>query len=189
MSMGEGGQLPAAAPPPPEVLVELAQREHTAIVAVVQRMRTLWLELAERLYHFNRNEGWRKLGYQTFEAYLQDPVLEIGRRYAYDLIAMYAQLVVERGVDTSRLQQLDVSKVREVLPAIRHGLPAEEALSDAEVLTRPDLEAKYRGLASSNGATPGTDEGGSRIETAAAEEWATCECCGRPYRRMVNAGR
>lgn len=173
----------------PEALVALAQRDHETIVGIVQRMRTLWLELAERLYHFSRNEGWRQLGFATFEAYLGDPVLEIERRYAYDLIAMYSQLVVDRGVDAGRLQQLHVSKVREVLPAIRHGVPVEEALSDAEVLTRPDLEAKYRGLASSNGATPSRDEGGSTIETAAAEVWTDCECCGRPYRRIVNATR
>jgi hypothetical protein len=111
------------------------------------------------------------------DAYLMDPDVELERRYAYDLLAMHRQLIVDRGIDPSRLQELQISKVREVLPAIRRGMvTVDEGLADAASLTRPDLEERYRGKAS-DGVTAGPDTS-SVVRTAAEPEWKRCPTCG-----------
>jgi hypothetical protein len=148
--------------------------------ANVRRMRGMWVELARDLYRFHESRLWADLGYETFEAYLADPELELERRWVYDSMAMYKQLVVERGVDPSRLQELQISKVREVLPAIRRELVTlDEALDDATTLRRVDLEQKYRGAAS-DGRTAGPDTG-TEVRTEREPVWRRCEHCGSMY--------
>lgn len=168
------GQLVSTTP-----AAEAAYAVDREIRATVHRMRGLWVELAERLYRFHTAEMWRDLGHDTFEAYLADPELELERRWVYELIGMYRTLVVDQGVKTEQLEQLHVSKVREVLPAIRRGwVEVDTALADVGALTRHDVELKYRGLASS---TPGRPSTGPEVETDREPVWRTCGECGRPY--------
>jgi hypothetical protein len=151
------------------------------IRATLRQMKGLWVHLAEQLYRFHTAEMWRDLGHDTFEAYLADPELELDlqRRWVFELIGMYRTLVVEREVSTAELEGLHVSKVREVLPAIRRGwVDIPTALSDVETLTRHDMELKYRGLASS---TPGRPDMGTQVDTDAEPEWRECPTCGSTY--------
>jgi hypothetical protein len=68
----------------------------------------------------------------------------------YKLTDAYRFLVIEWGVPLERVKRLKISKVNEVLPAIRRGqVELEAGLSDAETLRRDDLEIQYRGLHSS----------------------------------------
>lgn len=160
---------------------EAAYEADQRIRQTVRQMRGLWVELAERLYRFHQAEMWRDLGHDTFESWLADPELEgeLTRRWVFELIGMYRELVVERSVPIAELGQLHVSKVREVLPAIRRGwVDVETAFSDAETLTRHDMEIKYRGLASS---TPGQPSTGPTVETDSEPVWRQCGECGRPY--------
>lgn len=121
-------------------------------------MRTLWLSLAEKLHEFHGTRAWKALGYSSLEQWLADPAVEINRRTCFALIEIWQQYVIERGIEPLRLGQIPVSKVREVLPAIRSGqVDLEVALSDAEVLSRPDLQIRYRGLASGRRGVPDTD--------------------------------
>jgi hypothetical protein len=146
--MSEPAELVPAGDPSPAAAQE-AHDVDQRIRLKVRQMRGLWVELAAELHDFHDRKLWRALGCDSFEAWLNDPEFEgdLGRRWVYELIAVYEQLVVERGVDPSRLQRLHVSKVREVLPAIRRQqAPLDEALADAETLSRPDLEIRYRGV-------------------------------------------
>lgn len=149
-----------------------------------RRMQGMWVEIAADLHDFHERKLWRELGYSSFERWIADPGLELERRWVFDVIAIYQQLVVARGVEPSRLQQIHISKVREVLPAVRRGqAPVEEALSDAETLNRPDLEVRYRGVASS--APVAGPDGTTVVDTRAEPEWVTCGCCGSRYLRRA----
>lgn len=142
---------------------ETAAAVDEQIRGTIRHMLGMWIRLAEGLHRFNRSKLWRDLGYQSFEAYLDEPELGIERRWAYDLISMYEQLVVQRGVPVEELAGVRSSKVREVLPAIRRGqVTVDEALADCRVLSRADLEVRYRGTAS---ATPGVPDVDSTVRT------------------------
>lgn len=154
----------------------------------VKIMRGMWVRLAEDLYRFHAAEMWRDLGHDTFEKWLADPGLELNERYVYDLIATYRQLVVERNVEPSRLQELHISKVREVLPAIRREIvTVDEGLDDAEQLVRSDLELRYRGKSSPTNGTPGPDTS-TEVRTEQEPEWRRCGCCGSLLRVSPDTG-
>lgn len=146
----------------------------------LKAMRGMWVQLAQDLHRFNRSELWRDLGHDSFERWLMDPGLELERRWTYNLIATYEQLVVQRGVEPARLAELQVSKVGEVLPAVRRGqVSVDEALEDAAQLRRPDLELKYRG-AGADGVSAGPDTG-TAVRTEREPVWKTCPHCGSTY--------
>ncbi len=146
-----------------EAAARVADAIDQQIRQTVRQMKGMWVDLASSLHRFARGELWRDIGFDSFEEYLDQPDLELGRRWTFELIAMYEQLVIQREVRHEQLRQLNSSKVREVLPAIRRGaVTLEEGLSDAGVLSRHDLEVRYRGLAS---ATPGQPDVDSVIRT------------------------
>ena len=150
----------------------------------VRQMRGLWVELAERLHHFRAGEMWKDLDYPSFEAWCADPEVDLERRWVYKLTDAYRFLVIERNVPRDRVERLHVSKVNEVVPAIRRGqVDLETALSDAETLGRSDLEVKYRGIHSP---TPGRPDVGTAIHTSHEPEYAVCPTCGSTYQRAAS---
>lgn len=169
----------------PDAAAQAAHEIDQRVRSTLKTMRGMWVQLARDLHRFNRSELWRDLGADSFEQWLADPELDLERRWVYNLISVYEQLVVRRGIDPSRLQELQVSKVAEVLPAIRRELvTVEEALSDAETLRRVDLEQRYRGKAS-DGRTAGPDTS-STIRTELEPVWETCPHCGSRYQVTPN---
>lgn len=162
---------------PTEASARLAYAADQRIRQAVGKLRGLWVDLAGELHAFKEAELWRDLSYRTFDDWLADPGIELERRYTYGLLAMYQQLVVDRGVEPERLKALHVSKVQEVLPAIRRGLVSlDEGLGDAAELRRADLEARYRGRAS-DGLTAGPDTS-TAVRTEDEPEWRRCGACG-----------
>jgi hypothetical protein len=160
-----------------------ASEMHQEITRIKRQITGLWVQLAEALYHFRAGQMWTDLGYSSFEAWCADPEVELERRWVYKLTDAYRFLVVEQGVDRARVERLQVSKVNEVVPAIRRGqVDLETALSDAETLGRTDLEIKYRGTHS---ATPGVPDLGTRVQTEHEPELAVCPTCGSTYRRSA----
>lgn len=186
----ESGHDEAAVQAAIEAAATVAHQVDQSIRATVRAMKGMWIDLAGDLYRFNRSGMWRDLGHDTFEDYLADPELELRRRWVYELIGMYEQLVIDRDVKPDTLKALNVSKVREVLPAVRRGrVTLEQAFADAEQLTRHDLEQRYRGLASSpeppidatsepvtRGPTP--DIPAASSEASMTTERVTCPQCG-----------
>lgn len=175
---------------PSEAAAAAAHEIDQRIRRTVRAMKGAWVQLAGELYRFNRSGMWRDLGYETFEEYLEQPDLELRRRWVYELIGMYEQLVIERDVPAERLSELNSSKVREVLPAVRRGrVTLAQAFSDAETLSRPDLQERYRGLTSmpdpvidparepvTRGPTPAAPASSSA--EAIRSERVPCEHCG-----------
>lgn len=142
----------------------------------VRAMRGLWVRLAEDLHKFQELEMWRDLGHTTFEQWLASPDIELERRWVYELIGMWRELVIKRHVDPASLEPVQVSKVREVLPAIRRGfVDIDDALADCETLGRDDLRAKYAGAGSQS------PVGRQKLDATTEPEFALCHACGSRY--------
>ena len=149
------------------------------ILGHVRAIRTAWIGLAADLFQFQQADMWRDLGYRSFEQWLASPDIELGRRHVYSLIEMHRELVINRGVQPEQLGDVSVSKVQQVLPAVRRGqVPVAEALSDARTLEREDLRVKSTGSASP---TPGTPDTSSRVHTEDEPQFAICNACGSRY--------
>lgn len=171
--------------PAQQQLAQAAHEMDREIREIKRQMRGLWLQLAERLHAFREGEMWKDLGYPSLYSWLSDPEVDIERRWMYKITDAYKYLVVEYGVPRERVGRLHISKVNEVLPAIRRGqVELEVALSDVENLSREDLEIQYRGLHSS---MPGSAVAATSpvIETDEEPTWATCPTCGSTYRRRA----
>lgn len=115
----------------------------TEVVAKVATQRRTWVPLALLLADFHAAKAWEALGLESFETWLGEPEISLGRTAAYAMVAAWNELVVERGISAQRLATLDLSKVQVILAPVRRGVPVEEALSDCETLSRSDLRALY----------------------------------------------
>jgi hypothetical protein len=147
----------------PVTINERAERAHELereIVAGCRVIRSAWVALAAFLHEFHADAMWEALGHATFNEWLGDPDVSLGRRHAYALIDAHRVLVLDKGVKPAALNELEATKVAEVLPAIKQGLDVEEALADVRVLSRSDLREKYHG----DGTEP---------------TYRKCECCGQ----------
>lgn len=128
-------------------------------------IRAAWGALAGFLYELQREELWRDLGHDSFEAWLASPDIDLGRSQVYALIECYRELVLEREVPLDELKGLEVTKLSQVLPALRREeVELADAISDCESLSRSDLREKYR----KSGA-------GGR----AAKAFEKCDLCGK----------
>jgi hypothetical protein len=145
-------------------------------------MRRMWMELARDLYFFTEAEMWRSLGHPSMESYLAQPEIGLDRRWVYNLKSIYSQLVIDRGIPETDLALLQPSKITQVLPAIRRGLvETDEALSDAESLSKEDLRVRYTFLMGS--AQRGLERPHREAGWDATDEpaWAICPHCGSRY--------
>lgn len=147
----------------PEAAFDLEAR----VLAARRVERRTWVLLAEQLYAFHTAQAWRDLGWETFSEWLGCPEVSLGRRHAYRLIQAWAW-AADQSVSTEELERVDLTKLGVVLPSILNGLVSvQEALSDAESLSRVDLTAKY---------VTGRDKPAGE---PSAEPLERCEHCGR----------
>lgn len=134
-------------------------------------IRQAWVILASRLYEFHDDRAWEVLGHDSFGEWLAGPDVDIGYRQAMRLIEAYREMTVERGISAEKLELADVTKVAVVLPAVRRGdVSAEDALADAQTLSRSDLAEKY-------GGNPN-----ARLDAESEPELHACPECGRVHR-------
>lgn len=155
----------------------LAYAAEDGIKETLENLRHGWARLAGQLYDFQHRRLWEALGFLTYEEWLASPDIDLSRREVYSLVEAWRELVVQRGVAPKELEQLQVSKVRAVLPAVRQGrAELGEALADVRVLSKADLIEKYEGR-------PGTGPvTGGHFDAGAEDEWSTCSSCGSRYR-------
>lgn len=173
------GEVLEPIPPRTTLAAQAAQQVEDRLRQTLQMQRALWVTLAEDLHKFSRQRLWADLGHPSFESWLAGPDIDLERRWVYELISIWEQLVVKRDVKPEQLAPVQVSKIREVLPGVRRGeVTVEEALSDAEVLPREDLRAKYTGVQSP---TPGRVDNGTAVNTASEARFAICHACGSRY--------
>ena len=171
--------LPAKPETPEQLAGRLAHETDQRIRSKVEEMRGAWLDLAADLYVFHKEKMWEPLDYTNFTSYILDVDIGYEPRWAYQLVEMYEQFVVNRGVEPERLLGFGVSKVRAILgPVRREEVSIDEAFADAEVLSKRDLELKYTGRASP---TPGQPDTSSKVHTDSEPSWARCPTCGTRY--------
>lgn len=107
-------------------------------------IRLVWGHMARYLHEFKEGAMWGHLGYEDFNSWIASPEIDLGRSSVYGMIEAYEVLVLGNQIDEAKLQELEVSKVAQVLPAIRKGdVEVLDALADVEVLSRSDLRIKY----------------------------------------------
>ena len=98
-------------------------------------------------------------------------VIQFQREARNTLIGAYRTLVVDHNVDFDEFAELDVTKIREVLPAIRsEQVTVEQAVADVKVLPRSELRERY---VNPNKPIRAEDE----------PEWCVCACGNRHKRK------
>lgn len=146
-----------------------AFRVQAAVVQRIAGQRAHWVPLAGSLHEFHEGRGWEALGMDSFNEWLGQPEVGLGRAHAYALISAYRVLVVGKEVDPAVLEGLDVTKIQVVLPAVRRGdADVLVALADVEALSRSDLKEAYG--------------------HAGAASYRVCEACGSRIRITAGEG-
>lgn len=146
--------------------------------AVEQKIKTgtgaikqVWIALAGHLHEFYTEQMWVPLGHDKFESWLGTPDIGLKRSQTYQLIEVYEELVVKRGVSQEQLAELEMSKLAVVLPALRKGdVELEDVLADCEELSRSALREKY-----------------GQAVPAARVPLTECEQCGKMCRSKTEA--
>lgn len=140
----EQGAIVAAFQEHDEAAARRAYALEEGIVQGIRNIRKEWVRLAAQLYEFHSGECWLALGYPSLEQWLATPDVELARSTFFTLTTTYRELVIEQMVPEELLATVDLTKAREIVPAVRRGqVDARTAIADCEALTRTDLLDKY----------------------------------------------
>lgn len=143
----------------------------------LRQTRAIWYRIAEDLYRFHKLQMWRDLGLASFEEWLAQPEIQIGRRTVFAMVEVWRELVVERGVPPHELADVPSTNLRDTLSAVRRGMVQPgEAIADAKSLSRDDLRERYEGLVVLDQKQRGT------FDPTAEPRYARCPSCGQRYR-------
>jgi len=117
-----------------------AHKRHLRIVNLRNTAEQSFLNLGKELYDFKAAKDWEKLGYQSFNAYIADPDVDIAQPVASKLMAIYEAWVLELGYSPVNILPAGYSKLYMVTPYIELEEP-KLLLDTASSLGRRDLEA------------------------------------------------
>jgi len=118
-----------------------AWQRHRRIVDLRNRAEQTFLELGEELYWFEAEKQYKALNYETFEAYLADPEVDIGRSIAFMLKGVYEKFVLDLKVQPVGLLEAGHSKLDLVRPYVTPD-NVDEWVDKAASLSRSDLRAE-----------------------------------------------
>lgn len=132
--------------------VDDAWERHKRIVALRHKAECTFLELGAELYEFCQNRegqtGWEALGHTSFNSYLADPEVDIGRRTAFRLIRVHTHLVLGLRSATVALLPVGIVKADCLAAHVKKGNIDEsnldEWLDKAATLSRSDLRDEIR---------------------------------------------
>lgn len=140
--MGKPAKKPVSTPE--ERAAKKAFAVETKIKKGVGAIKQVWIALAGYLHEFYTGQMWTALGHDKFEEWLGTPEIGLQRSQTYQLVEIYEELVLKRGVSPEELAALEMSKIAAVLPALRKDeVELDDALSDCESLSRSELREKY----------------------------------------------
>jgi hypothetical protein len=152
-------------------------------------MRQAWVDLAADLYEIFTERLWEHLGHDSFEAWIASPEVEISKRWAYEHINLYRQLVVLKEIPAQDLYPLEPSKLQTVVPAIRRNqVSIKQALADVETLSRGDLRDRYVGQAAISSSAGRAPDITSHLEATHEPDHVRCPTCGQRTTREVIEG-
>jgi len=139
---------------------------HTQAVAALRDGRAAVWRLAECWFELDERRGWKHLGYETLGEYVGSPEVAYSRTSFDYLVRLWRQFYAYAKLDRERIETLEWTKAVKVLPALKAGnITAEDAVSDVEVLSKSDLNEKYKPY----NAQPVPTRVGKRYEVQASE--------------------
>ncbi|MDA2926791.1 site-specific DNA-methyltransferase [Acidobacteria bacterium AH-259-G07] len=122
-----------------------ARNNHKRIVALKKETTRSFILLGKELKRNNERRYFGHLGYSTFEAYIESPAVNLGRRSVYSLIAIYETFIEELGYSLDKLSTVDYSKLDRVLPIINvQPVAHRKWFEKAKTLPRKALEKEVR---------------------------------------------
>ena len=115
-----------------------AWERHRRIVGLRNDIERSFLELGKELHFFHQDEQFKDLNYPTLDAYLADPVVDIGRRMAYYAISVYRHYALILESAPAALLEVGIVKAAMMIPYVtRRNM--DELLASASTLSRRGL--------------------------------------------------
>ena len=113
-------------------------QRHERICGLRDLIERSFLQVGEDLLWMKDTRSYRQLGHPTFESYIADPDVDIGRRSAYMAMRCFEVYVSRLHIDEPLLLEAGTSKLDLCAP---HVTPenADELVSMAAALSRSDL--------------------------------------------------
>jgi hypothetical protein len=138
-----------------ELARELRKFKYMMNHSFVQAGRVLHKLKTEKLYKY--------MGYKSMTEFLADPEYGMAKATAYLYMALYEYYIVKRGMEDEQLMDIDIVRLRAMLPVIRSGGDLDEWLIKARVLGKGDFfsevnEASGRAPSDILAAMPDEDE-------------------------------
>ena len=125
----------------PSPINKKAQANHQRIVELKQGAMRSFILLGKELKTNKEERYFQALGYLTFEAYIESPMVGMGRRSVYSLIAIYETFVEELDYSLDELSKVDYSKLDRILPVINvQSIAHREWFEKAKTLSQRELE-------------------------------------------------
>jgi len=121
------------------VAADDAWARHRRIVDLRNRAEQTFLDLGEELYWFEAEKQYKAMGYETFEAYLADPEVDIARLTAFRLKGVYEKYRLDLEVSPVKLLPAGYSKLYAVKPYVTPE-NVGEWVDKAASLSRSDLK-------------------------------------------------
>jgi hypothetical protein len=180
-------------------VVVLTRVEEEALAALARKQpgllpRTLEVKLDRAMSSDPRwrEQLWKTLGHDSFEAWLADPVIDLSRSWVFTLVSVYRELVVLQNVPEESLRGLNPSKLQDVLPVVRkRALPVGNVLADVESLSRGDLRERYRsgGTGTTQSANGSVPDDSTHYDAEREPQFVRCPVCQSRVREDQIRGR
>ena len=123
------------------VTADDAWERHRRIVGLRNQAEETFLALGGELYWFEAEKQYKTMGYETFEAYLADPEVDIGRATAFRLKEVYGKYCLDLKVSPGILLPAGYRKLYMVKPYVTPE-NVDEWVDRAAALSRSDLKAE-----------------------------------------------
>lgn len=120
-----------------------AWERHQRIISNRLQIQKSFLEMGEDLYWIEEKKLYKKLDYETFNAYIASPEVDLRRNTVFQLKRVYRVWLLEQKVRPVVLLDAGYSKADMVAPYVENEKP-EFLLSQASSLSRSDLKIWIR---------------------------------------------
>lgn len=125
------------------VVADDAWERHIRIIGLRNATMENCLQLGKELYWLEKEKQHKALGYSTFDAYIASPDVDVGRRMAFGLKAVYAHFVLGLESATVALLAAGTSKLELLIPHTNEE-NADEWIFKAQALSRSDLRREIK---------------------------------------------
>jgi len=150
--------------------MESAYERHRRIVELRDTLERNALELGEALYWFERERGYRVLGYDSFNAYLADPDVNIGRSTAFKFKRVYQLFIYQLECPAAGLLEAGADKLEVIAPHVDES-NVDEWVATAAALSRSDLRKEVAREFGVDGSAPFNATGWRWVWKRAAKIW------------------